>query len=223
MIEHLIVGALATNCYIVPLRENESGPPRPSPAAVIDPGADAAVIISRLERRKLYPEYILLTHGHFDHIAALPSLYKHYADIKPVIAIGKDDAGYIGNNSLSIHQKSFKAAVGNSDYIDALWEEMPDANILLEEGSVIGPFSVLHLPGHSEGSVAFYDEKIKTLFAGDTLFKRGMGRTDLPGGDGDKLNASLARLFTLDDDIRVYSGHGDSTTIGAEASFFFNY
>jgi glyoxylase-like metal-dependent hydrolase (beta-lactamase superfamily II) len=81
-------------------------------------------------------------------------------------------------------------------------------------------FTVLHLPGHTEGSVAFFDKKNKRLYAGDTLFRAGVGRTDLPGGDFMALRKSLERLFKLDGDISVYPGHGPSTTIAQEISFF---
>jgi glyoxylase-like metal-dependent hydrolase (beta-lactamase superfamily II) len=100
--------------------------------------------------------------------------------------------------------------------VDALWEDMPSPAVELSEGDTIGPFRVLHLPGHTPGSVAFYDEGAKVLFSGDTLFRGDYGRTDLPGGDTAKIMASLYRLFTLDKDIRVYPGHGPATTIGAE-------
>jgi glyoxylase-like metal-dependent hydrolase (beta-lactamase superfamily II) len=106
---------------------------------------------------------------------------------------------------------------GNAAYVDALWEAMPDATVSLEEGSVIGPLVTLHLPGHSPGSVAFYDESAGVLFSGDTLFQDGFGRTDLPGGSWPQLRQSLARLFTLDRNTAVYPGHGGTTTIG-EAS-----
>jgi glyoxylase-like metal-dependent hydrolase (beta-lactamase superfamily II) len=94
--------------------------------------------------------------------------------------------------------------------------EMPDASVLLDEGDTLGPFRVLHLPGHSPGSIGLLWEEEKVLISGDTLFRAGMGRTDLPGGDGKLLDASLERLFKLDGDTRVYPGHGETTTIGRE-------
>jgi len=87
---------------------------------------------------------------------------------------------------------------------------------LLEEGSTIGPFTVLHVPGHTPGCAAFWDKEQKVLFTGDTLFQRGYGRTDLPGGNEKDLVKSLNRLFSMDPDIKVYPGHGESTTIGQE-------
>jgi glyoxylase-like metal-dependent hydrolase (beta-lactamase superfamily II) len=225
MREKIVTGALETNCWIVSLDNEPSHandlPENTSPAAIIDPGADAADIIACMERRKLYPKYILLTHGHFDHIAALPTLYKRYSGnrLKPLVAIGRGDLFYIGADSLEAHRKSFTAAAGNSFYIDQLWEPMPDAGRILDDGDTIGIFTVLHLPGHTEGSVAFFDKENKSLYAGDTLFKSGVGRTDLPGGDWRALRTSLDRLFKMDGDIQVYPGHGGSTSIAQEAGF----
>jgi glyoxylase-like metal-dependent hydrolase (beta-lactamase superfamily II) len=76
--------------------------------------------------------------------------------------------------------------------------------------------SILHTPGHTPGSVCFYWQDEKVLLSGDTLFRMGYGRTDLPGGDMGQMIDSLRCLFTLPDDTRVYPGHGDFTTIGAE-------
>jgi glyoxylase-like metal-dependent hydrolase (beta-lactamase superfamily II) len=177
MHEKIVVGALETNCWLVPLDSDS--------AAVIDPGGDAELIIACLERLKLYPKYILLTHGHFDHIAALPALHRHYSGNgrTPVTAVGKDDLMYTGPDALDAHKLSFTAAAGNSYYIDQLWEPMPNAGLVLSDGDTVEMFTVLHLPGHTKGSVAFFDKKSKRLYAGDTLFRAGVGRSDLPGGD----------------------------------------
>jgi glyoxylase-like metal-dependent hydrolase (beta-lactamase superfamily II) len=211
MIELLVVGAIATNCWIYSRDESTNE------CAVIDPGADPDVIISRLRRLNLRPRYILLTHGHFDHIAALPDLAAAYQDNPPVIAIHRDDSQYIGPGAYEPQRVSFTVAAGDSSYVDALWKDMPTAAELLIEGSVIGPFTTLHLPGHTEGSVGFLDETAKVLFSGDTMFRGDCGRTDLPGGSWPKIQQSLRRLSTLDPAITVYPGHGPKTSIGDEA------
>jgi glyoxylase-like metal-dependent hydrolase (beta-lactamase superfamily II) len=97
---------------------------------------------------------------------------------------------------------------------------MPDAGRILSDGDTIDMFSVIHLPGHTEGSVAFFDAANKRLYSGDTLFRAGVGRTDLPGGNYKALERSLARLFKMDGDIAVYPGHGESSTIGREQGFY---
>ncbi|GHV06697.1 MBL fold hydrolase [Spirochaetia bacterium] len=183
-IHQLVLGDISTNCWIIVHNET---------CTVIDPADQADLIIAQMEKLRVYPEYILLTHGHFDHITALPDLAAAYgpgkAPKEPVIAIHKDDAGYL---------------------------KKTPATQLLEDGDTIGPFAVLHLPGHTPGSAGFYlgDEKI--LFSGDTLFQGDCGRVDLPGGSQEKIEASLKRLLAMDADIRVLPGHGPLTTIGAE-------
>ncbi|MDR0315816.1 MAG: MBL fold metallo-hydrolase [Treponema sp.] len=222
-VSHIIVGDIATNCWIYPLSETRAGQTLPSGfqgCAVIDPGAEAERIIARLNQLKLVPFYILLTHGHFDHIAGLPSLAAAYRTPEggPLITIHRSDAEYLGPDSYPVHCRSFSAAAGSAAYIDALWEDMPSPDKTLEEGDAIGPFTVLHLPGHTPGSVAFWDREAAVLFSGDTLFQGDYGRTDLPGGNEAQLFASLKRLFALDSGIRVCPGHGAATSIEAEAA-----
>jgi glyoxylase-like metal-dependent hydrolase (beta-lactamase superfamily II) len=208
-VSQLVVGPIATNCWIYPLGEKK--------AAIIDPGDQAGKIISRLEQLSLVPRYILLTHGHFDHIAALPQLAQAFAAIKPQIAIHRLDSHYLGAEAYSSQIISAKAAMGDTSFIDDDWREMPPADILLDEGAVIGPFTVLHVPGHTEGSAAFWDKDEGLLFSGDTLFRGAYGRTDLPGGSEAAIIASLNRLFTMEANTVVYPGHGGTTTIGRES------
>jgi len=211
-IECLTVGQLATNCWLYPLGEKE--------AAVIDPGDEADVIISALKKLNLFPAYILLTHGHFDHIAAVPDLAA--LESKPQIAIHRLDSQYLGKDAYAAHSISITAAMGDASFIDVFWpagkRELPAPDILLEEGSTVGPLTVLHLPGHTPGSVAFWDKEEGIIFSGDTLFKSGYGRTDLPGGNEREIYKSLRRLFKMDGNIRVYPGHGGTTVISREAS-----
>jgi glyoxylase-like metal-dependent hydrolase (beta-lactamase superfamily II) len=225
-IKHVTVGDIQTNCWIYPLQDAGGGPD-PAPCAVIDPGAQAEKIAAALRKFNYRPAYILLTHGHFDHIAALPSLFARYRGTAdragapgagdPVIAIHRGDAEYLGTASLELHRRSFAAAAGNTAWVDALWEDMPPPALLLSEGDTAGPFRVLHLPGHTPGSAAFYDEAAGVLFCGDTLFRGDYGRTDLPGGSQTEIAASLKRLLAMEGEIRVFPGHGPVTTIGEEA------
>ncbi|WP_461247006.1 MBL fold metallo-hydrolase [Treponema sp. R6D11] len=207
-VTNVVVGAIETNCWIYPINDKE--------AAIIDPGDEADKIISALKKLNLVPAYILLTHGHFDHICAIPDLIEKLGHVRPKIAIHRLDASSLGPDAYKVHAVSVKAAMGSTSFIDSFWRDLPPADILLEEGSVIGPFTVLHLPGHSPGSIAFWDREEGVLFSGDTLFNFAYGRTDLPGGSETALFASLRRLFEMDENIIVYPGHGEITTIGLE-------
>ena len=206
-ITRLNVGPLSTNCWICPVGDGS--------AAIIDPGDEADKIIFTLKKLNITPKFILLTHGHFDHICAVPQLAAAFPGIIQ-IAIHSKDSAYLGPDAYNVHKNSIKSAMGNSSFLDMFWADMPPADILLEEGSSVGPFTVIHLPGHTQGSIAFWDKENGMLFTGDTLFARGIGRTDLPGGDENKIFESLRRLFAMEPNIVVYPGHGRTTTIGQE-------
>jgi glyoxylase-like metal-dependent hydrolase (beta-lactamase superfamily II) len=195
-INQLVLGDIATNCWIVAATaDGKTGLDGASakPCTIIDPADQADLIIAHLKSHGLRPEYILLTHGHFDHVGALPELARTYPGA--IIAIHRDDADYLGSKAL---------------------EAMPAPGRLLEDGDSIGPFTVLSLPGHTPGSAGFYLPGEKILFSGDTLFRDGVGRTDLPGGSQEVLERSLKRLLAMDGEIEVYSGHGNSTHISRE-------
>ena len=97
------------------------------------------------------------------------------------------------------------------------------ADRLLDDGDAIGPFKVIHVPGHTPGSVAFHDGEGGILFTGDTLFYGNCGRTDLPGGEQMKLEKSLEQLLSMEGNIRVLPGHGPESTIAEEAARGLSY
>jgi glyoxylase-like metal-dependent hydrolase (beta-lactamase superfamily II) len=138
---------------------------------------------------------------------------------KPQIAIHRLDCEYFGKDAYASHSISMTAAMGDSSYVDVFWpagRQIPEPDILLEEGSTAGPFTVLHLPGHTPGSIALWDKAEGVLFSGDTLFNYAYGRTDLPGGSEKDIFSSLRRLFEMDGNIKVFPGHGSATTIELE-------
>ena len=217
-INRIVVGDIQTNCWLYPVDEISSLPGTLS-CAVIDPGDEDDQIIARIRELNWLPHYIFLTHGHLDHLAALPLLLKACEKtwgVLPKIGIHRLDAHYLGKDSQKVHRESLRAA-GGSAFADALWKPMPNADLILEEGDLAGPFRILHLPGHSPGSIGFYDERAGVLFSGDTLFKGDWGRTDLPGGDESKIRQSLKRLLSMKGEIAVFPGHGPATTINDEA------
>lgn len=193
-VETLPVGELQANCYVLFQPERDD-------AVVIDPGAEEPAIRLALGKRRLAA--ILLTHGHYDHIGAVAALREGGVPVY----IHASDARALTNPAYSLSQMfGGKASQGEAD-------------VLVEDGQRLSlsgiDFSVLHTPGHTKGSCCFLTEG-GALFSGDTLFRFGYGRTDLPGGDEGELLASLRRLFALDASTRVYPGHGNATTLGEE-------
>jgi glyoxylase-like metal-dependent hydrolase (beta-lactamase superfamily II) len=204
-IVRLEVGALLTNCWVYICEDD---------VFIIDPGGDAEEIIAFLDSKQVTPSHILLTHGHFDHVLALPKVHEAFPEAS--IAVHRADHVYVDKNAFKRHCSDFKTAAGDDSFIRANWQDMPPVTRLLEDGDVVGPFTVMHTSGHTKGSVSYYDRDAQVLFSGDTLFRDGIGRTDLWGGDMDEMTESLKRLFSLDGETRVFPGHGDPTTIDME-------
>ena len=195
-IDKIVVGQLDVNCYVV---HNRGA----SEAAVIDPGDEFERIADLLDRQGITPRYIFFTHAHYDHVCAAGELKDKYGS---VVVMHEDEK--------DTYRKT-KALCLSWGFAE---EDFPDPDRLVTEGDKIvlggNTFEVLHTPGHTPGSICFYLKG--TLFTGDTLFRRSVGRTDLPGGDTAKLEGSLKRLMSLPPDTRIYCGHGDETTIGEE-------
>lgn len=201
LVDTFPVGPLACNCSIVADMDTHR-------AVVIDPGGDFQTIRTRLERNKLQVEAILHTHAHIDHVGAsapLQDLTRAPARLHPA------------------DRFMFQLMGVQASMIGLALPVVPELQEDLTDGAVIsvGSFElcVLHTPGHSPGSVALHlrcgSEQV--LFSGDTLFEGGIGRTDLWGGDQAEIVRSIRnRLYTLDDSLRVITGHGDETTIGEE-------
>ncbi len=172
--------------------------------AVVDAGDCTAYLKERLQGRQV--EYILLTHGHFDHILGVAAL-KELTDAE--VCIHAADADCLSSEEKSLC--SWECAGQQTPIV-------PDR--LLHEGDVISlgesVLHVLHTPGHTKGGVCYADYENRILFTGDTLFCLTAGRTDFPGGSDEELLASLIRLRNLDGDFTVYTGHNRVTTLNQE-------
>ena len=182
------VGPIGTNCYIL----EEGGR-----TAVIDPGDEADRVLSALEETGGTVDYILLTHGHYDHTTAVPELHRALPEAK--IYIHQADANGAGS-------RLFPLAGQVEDLL--LYDEgdrLPLGSLAIE---------VLHTPGHSPGSVTL---KVgDALFTGDTLFAGDCGRTDLRGGSWEEILASLGRLGRLEGNYHVLPGHMDASDLDTE-------
>ena len=182
------VGPIGTNCYIL---EDEKK------IAVIDPGDEAERILEVLEETEGTVEYILLTHGHYDHTTAVPELHKALPEAK--IYIHQADANGAGSRLFPL-----------AGQVDGLL--LYDEGDSLPLGSLT--IEVLHTPGHSKGSVTLRAGDV--LFTGDTLFAGSMGRTDRSGGDEEEIMASLKRLGELEGSFTVCPGHMQTSTLDQE-------
>ena len=196
ILKKLVVGPLASNCYIVGSESTKEG-------MIIDPADEAEEILQSIKELGLKISLIVLTHGHPDHVGALKEIKEATG---AEVAIHADDAE-------SLQQQSLGFLFGLSYPAPP-----PPDRLLKDEDSIdIGDlhFGVLHTPGHTPGGICLLGHGV--LFSGDTLFNYGIGRYDLPGGDYNQLMDSLrTKLMGLPDDTIVYPGHGPDTTIGAE-------
>ncbi len=199
MIVHtLVLGPVQTNCYLVADEHTRQ-------AAVIDPSWNADVILAQARAADLTVAYILLTHGHFDHIGAAAEI--HEATGAPIVAHARE--------------VDLLRAAGGAARFGFTIRSVPAPDRLVQHGEVITlddlAFEVRYVPGHTVGHVAYIEHQQRAAFVGDVLFAGSIGRTDLPGGNYDTLIASITdQLLTLPDEFVVYSGHGPTTTIGAE-------
>lgn len=197
--EILPVGPLQCNCSIIGDENTREG-------MVIDPGDDISDVLAIVKKHKLQVKQIVITHAHIDHIGGAMKLRA------------------LTGAPILLNQNDY-ALLKMLD-IQATWIGVPDPGKVEIDRSVITgekvsagahTAQVLHTPGHTEGSICLYFENEKKLIAGDTLFAGSIGRTDLPGGDMQKIMRSLhGTVLALPDETVVVPGHGETTTIGEE-------
>lgn len=197
-INQYVVGAVQTNCYII-INEDTNE------CLVVDPGASANQLASRIKADGLKPVAILLTHGHFDHAGAAQELAEEF-DILVYAQEAEED-------TLKEPRKNVSWMVGKAESYTA------DVYVKDMEYLNLAGFAmqVLHTPGHTEGGCCYYFKENDVLFSGDTLFAQSVGRTDFPGGSMSQLVRSIReKLMVLPDETTVYPGHNDITTIKTE-------
>ena len=186
------VGQLQTNCYVVTDPETKS-------CAVIDPGDEGPAILRYLEENGLTPRAVFLTHGHYDHTAAVDDIVVQWGI--PVYISEQDVTP--GNRPDPYRYM----ASGDTRF----WKDGDEVQI----GGL--SFQVIATPGHTPGCVCLKVEDC--LFTGDTLFRDDCGRTDLPGGNDRTMMQSLARIDGLQGDLEIYPGHAEATTLERERRF----
>lgn len=194
------VGMVQSNCYILGCHETGLG-------IIIDAGDEPDQILAEVRKSGLKILQMVNTHGHFDHVMAVDLVRQ---------ALGV---------TWSIHQGDLPLLAGMQQMVKSSWGidippgPRPDGFLSAGEMIIFGQqnLKVIHTPGHSPGGVCFYSVDTAILISGDTLFRRGVGRYDLPGANGTTLLQSIAeKLLTLPDEVNVYPGHGPPTTIGEE-------
>jgi len=199
---NLALGMLGTNCYIL------CAPDEPG-CIIIDPADEPRYIFNRLDDLKVEPKYIVITHGHPDHLGAVAALKEAYPEVQ-----------------IMIHEADAKIPpqFGRGAHTPAGAADWPSTVTFLRDGDKIQCGSicldVYHTPGHSPGGVCLYAKEDGCVFTGDTLFNGSVGRSDFPGGNIHDLEASIRnKLYRLPPDTVVYPGHSQSTSIGDEMQF----
>lgn len=195
-----IQGPFATNAYLIADHNSKQ-------AAVIDPAWDGAEIFSESKQRGWQIKGIWLTHAHFDHIAGASALVR-LVDPEPPIALHPDD--------LSLYQSQ-----GGAHLFGMQIKAGPAPSLSLQHGQIVQLgdtcLEVRHTPGHTPGHVVYCCPDSRVVFCGDVIFNGSIGRTDLPGSRYAQLLESIhSQILSLPDETRLFSGHGEETTVGQE-------
>ena len=205
IIKGMPVGPIQANCYVLGCETTRR-------SAVIDPGDEAERILGIISQEDLQLEYIINTHGHFDHVGGNRAIKD---------ATGAKLLAHELDTPMLEHLSQAAAAWGMHA------EDSPKPDMFVEDGDTImlGQIELkfLHTPGHSPGGISILADGV--VFVGDLLFAGSIGRTDFPGGDYNTLIRSVqTKIFPLDDNVEVLSGHGPATTVGREkrTNPFFN-
>ena len=193
IIQTFTPGIFSANCYLIYDEKSKTG-------CLIDPGVYDAKISDFILSKDISLKYIILTHGHYDHILGANTFKEK---TKAQIAAHELEAEYLEDP-----KKSFTK--GETILADILFKE----NDVLTFGDI--SLRVLHTPGHTKGSCCIICDDEKVIFSGDTLFQAGIGRYDLYGGNYSDLKKSLQKIKSIGGNYKIYPGHGDYTTLDYE-------
>lgn len=197
-IKRFILGALGVNAYLC--WENNK-------AVIFDlGGSNYSEIINFIKENSLELKMVILTHGHYDHIGGINSLYKDNKDFK--VVVGKEDKVFLEDKNFNL-----------STFIDGSNFSVDKSIEILEvsEGDEVFGFKVIDTPGHTAGGKTYYNELNNFMITGDTLFQGSYGRTDFPTGNIEVLFESLKKLFNnYNGDVICYPGHGEKTDLKTE-------
>ncbi|MBN2589086.1 MAG: MBL fold metallo-hydrolase [Sedimentisphaerales bacterium] len=204
IIDTLVVGDFETNCYCLRSDEKSQG------CVLIDTGLDDTDIVRIFEEKQFTPLVLVITHGHFDHIAGLNAMREKFPDMK--VYMHKLDAAALEDPNVSL------ACLTGDTFTSR------PADLLVKEGDFIEQagvkLQVIDTPGHTPGGISLYSPEDGVVFSGDALFAESVGRTDFPGGNSSQLIQSVKeKLLTLPEETKVYPGHGPTTTIAHEKKY----
>jgi glyoxylase-like metal-dependent hydrolase (beta-lactamase superfamily II) len=199
----LPIGPVSANCYIICDEKTKIG-------AVIDPGDFTPSLLKAIKDAGIEElKYILCTHGHFDHIQGVSRLKEKYPESE--ILIGEKDCVALSDSVVSL------ASFFGAPFYPTVADRVLNGGDKIIIGEIT--FDVISAPGHSEGGVMYYSKDEKAIFTGDTIFKGSIGRTDFNGGSMTVLMNTLQKIKRLPEDVKIYSGHGEATTVKYETEY----
>ncbi|MBR4287674.1 MAG: MBL fold metallo-hydrolase [Clostridia bacterium] len=199
----LPIGPVSANCYIICDEKTKIG-------AVIDPGDFTPSLLKAIKDAGIEElKYILCTHGHFDHIQGVSRLKEKYPESE--ILIGEKDCVALSDSVVSL------ASFFGAPFYPTVADRVLNGGDKITIGEIT--FDVISAPGHSEGGVMYYSKDEKAIFTGDTIFKGSIGRTDFNGGSMTVLMNTLQKIKRLPEDVKIYSGHGEATTVKYETEY----
>lgn len=192
-IKKITLGKMAANCYIIENKDN---------SIVIDPGDNGKELINYIEKLNIQIKYILLTHGHFDHIGAVDDLVEKY------------------HCDVYIHEKDYELFYDDDLNLSSYYSPLclKSQIIKTQETLQLDKFKItfIHLPGHTKGSCFIVFDDYHIAFSGDVLFKGSIGRYDFPTSSIDDTKETLKKIYQMKEDYVIYPGHGENTTLNAE-------